>query len=190
MEVPIWRVTRSRLARRLYDALAALGVTATRLRQYERSLDAPAERDPPDGVTLDCRRLEAPETVAGDRLPAGDVLVTARADGYRVGQVFASLDRRVRVAPLDATVHTAGAYVWRLHVVPEHRGRGVATALVVRALRAANEHGAERAVALVAPDNRPSQWVFETCGFERGPRHDYYRLFDRSWRARRDPGEL
>jgi GNAT superfamily N-acetyltransferase len=190
MSVPLWRVTRSRPARELYDALTEVGVTATQLYQYERSLDASVDPNPPGAVDLDCRRLEAPTTVAGDRLEAGDLLVTATERGRPVGRVFVSLDRRVRVAPLEATVHTSGAYVWRLYVRPSCRGRGIATALVARAIEAARERGARRAVALVAPDNRPSQWVFESCGFDRGRRHGYYRLFEWSRRTTTSPLEL
>ncbi|TPW75674.1 GNAT family N-acetyltransferase [Schumannella soli] len=51
------------------------------------------------------------------------------------------------------------------HLLPQHQGRGYATlaALACRAL-AEREHLAERLVAIIAPDNIPSQRVAERIG--------------------------
>jgi GNAT superfamily N-acetyltransferase len=62
-------------------------------------------------------------------------------------------------------------------VHPDHRNRGVATALVSRAREWARERGADAVHALVALDNRPSRWTFEANGFEPRHEHVYYRLF-------------
>jgi GNAT superfamily N-acetyltransferase len=181
--IPVWRLTRSRPARRLYDALDRLGLTVTRLREYHASLDGTLPgRDPPAGVSLSVRTGAGPERHAGEHLAPGDVVVTARIDDEAVGRVFVALDRTVYVHALRGRVRTDGAYVFGLWVDPRHRGRGIATALVARACRAADARGVARAVALVAPDNAPSRWVFEGCGFTPGHTHAYDRLF--GWERR------
>nr|WP_276303584.1 GNAT family N-acetyltransferase [Halomarina sp. PSR21] len=187
--LPLWRVTRTARARRLYEWLAARGVTGARMYQYVRDLDeglpAPA---PPADVTL-ARESGADaglERLDGD-LARDDTVVVARSDdgGEAAGQVVVSVGRPVRVPPLGATVRTDGAYVWRLYVPPAHRGRGIATALVAAGARAARERGADRAAALVATDNRPSQRVFEANGFEARTLHTYYRFRNATRRGRR-----
>lgn len=183
MSVPVWRLTRSRTARRLYDGLDRVGVTVTRLREYRATLDTVPDRDPPAGVSLVVGRVGDPARHDETGLAAGDVVVTARSDGTTVGRVYVALARPVYVDALDAEVRVDGAYVFGLWVAPAHRNRGVATALVAAACRSARDV-VDRAVALVAPDNRPSQRVFEACGFVPGRTHAYDRLF--GW-TRRDP---
>lgn len=40
---PLWRFTRNRYGRAVYDALARVGITATVMDEYVRSLDTPPE---------------------------------------------------------------------------------------------------------------------------------------------------
>lgn len=182
VSIPLWRLTRSRPARRLYDGLDRLGFTVTRLREYRCDLETLPTRTPPADVSLVVREVETAERHGGEVLVPGDVVVTARADGEPVGAVFVALDRPVHVHALSARVRVGGAYVFGLWVDPHHRNRGIATTLVARICRVAAEHDAPRAVALVAPDNAPSQWVFEACGFEAGRTHGYDRLL--GWERR------
>ncbi|WP_254546334.1 GNAT family N-acetyltransferase [Halomarina pelagica] len=186
--LPLWRVTRTARARRLYEWLAARGVTGARMYQYVRDLDddVPAP-SPPERVTLAFEGGAPPELerLDGD-LARDDLVLVARSGDELAGQVVVSVGRPVRVPPLDATVRTDGAYLWRLYVPPAHRDCGIATALVSAGVRAARERGADRASALVATDNRPSQWVFEANGFEARTLHTYYRLGGLSHRGRTD----
>jgi GNAT superfamily N-acetyltransferase len=77
---------------------------------------------------------------------------------------------------LETVLDEPGAYVHRLFVAPDHRGEGLATALVTAAVRVAREWNRNRSWALIAPDNRPSRWTFRACGFEPEERLDYARL--------------
>jgi ribosomal protein S18 acetylase RimI-like enzyme len=52
-----------------------------------------------------------------------------------------------------------------LGVIPEHRGRGIATAMVRRALADARKEGISHARAVVEVENRASQGVFRRLGF-------------------------
>jgi len=181
----LWRLTRNGYARGVYDALKAAGVTATRMYEYVASLEALPDRPLPEGVTVERRRgdgVDAAERAEfADPVPTDDVLV-AREDGAVVGYLFVS-DRPVHVAALDVDLSFEGAYVWRAFVDPEHRRRGIATGLVARALVLARDRGCDSAHALIAADNRPSQWAFEACGFRR--RHVYSYLKLRGFERRR-----
>lgn len=183
MRLPVWRLTRNRYGRAAYDALAAVGVTATKMYLYRTEVDEELSRcDPPDGLAVDiCARDPAsldPSTYADFADPEPeDVAVVAERGDRIVGYLFLTADRPKRVEPLAATFEFPGAYVWRVFVAPERRGEGIATALVGRALRVARrEWGVDTACALVALDNRPSQWVFENNGFERRELLSYYRV--------------
>jgi GNAT superfamily N-acetyltransferase len=181
----LWRLTRNEYARGVYDALKAAGVTATRMYEYVAPLDELPDRPLPEGVTVERRRgaeVDAAERADfADPTPADDVLV-AREGGAVVGYLFVS-DRTVHVAALDADLSFEGVYVWRAFVEPEHRQRGIATGLVARALALARERGCGSVHALIAADNRPSQWAFEACGFRR--RHVYSYLKLRGFERRR-----
>jgi GNAT superfamily N-acetyltransferase len=181
----LWRLTRNDHARRLYDALKRVGITATRMYEYVAPLDTvEASREPPAVVVVD---PWAPDSLGVEECPAlperreDETILVASADdgdGEEVlGYLFVSPAPTVHVHPLEADLSFDGAYIRRVFVHPHARNRGVATALVARALALATEWGVETAHALVALDNRPSQWVFESNGFERRRVHGYLRLF-------------
>lgn len=165
----LWRLTRHERVRSLYDRLSAAGLFVAQLDRFERPTagTAGALPDPPDDVTASV--VEAVDRVPGrlERAPLapGDRLVVATAAGEPVGWCCLS-DRPVYVPELRRRLRFEGAYLWRLYVVPDQRGRGVGTAIVARAIRAVREDsGANRIVALVAPDNVPSRRAFDGLGF-------------------------
>jgi GNAT superfamily N-acetyltransferase len=188
--LPLWKLTRNRYGRAAYEALSARGVTATRMYRYRRDLTGELpDPSPPDGVRFAVRDPEGldPDEYAdfADPVPE-DVAVMADRDGEIVGYLFLTADRPKSVEALDATFEFEGAYVWRVFVDPSARGEGIATALVARALAAARETWAvASACALVAVDNRPSQWVFEDNGFEREAVRSYWRVGPVERRRRR-----
>jgi GNAT superfamily N-acetyltransferase len=174
----LWRLTRNAYGRRVYAALKRAGVTATRMYEYVASTADPPPASPPPGVRLGTRRpadLE-PSTRADFADPEpGDTVLVAEAGGEVVGYLFLS-DRPVTVDALGAEYTFDGVYVWRVFVAPSHRERGVASALVARALDRARAAGRGTAHAMVALDNRPSQWLFEGAGFDRRRRHTYLKI--------------
>lgn len=188
MTNPLWRLTRNEYGRLLYETLADLGIKVAKLDQYARDLSVVPEPEPPVGVAIDCRRageLDRSETDAFVEPAPIDRVVTARVDGTLVGYCFLSQNRPVYVEALDSERLFDGAYVWRVFVDPDHRGQGIATALVGRALHEAASRGADRVDALVAVDNLPSKRVFAANGFEPERRVSYYRLFGLEHRSKK-----
>ena len=184
----LWRVTRTRPARAIYEVLAARGVKAATMLLYV-SETVPETRSP-EGVTFvrydgGAYPSDAREEAYAELDPADEVLF-ALVDGEYAGRVFLS-DRPVVERAIDQTVDRDGAYVWRLYVDRAFRGRGVASALVARGVSVARERfGVDRAYALVARDNYPSKRTFEKNGFEAHERVDYWRVGPvsrRNWRA-------
>ncbi|RDZ64017.1 GNAT family N-acetyltransferase [Haloferax sp. Atlit-12N] len=171
---------------------------------------ADADRDPPAGVEI--RALDPAEATrfearydAFSELRADETAVCAFdagrgerdgedgengdvADDDIVGYLFlGDPGLTYHVHPLEADVTFPGGYVRRVFVAPEARNRGIATALVSQAVAVAAEQGAETVHALVARDNRPSQWTFESVGFRVARARAYYRVGP--WRRRRvEPG--
>ena len=179
MQNPLVRLTRNEYSRRLYDRLYDLGIRIAKLDQYVRDLGTVPEPAEVAGVTIDCRRageLDRSEADAFVEPAPIDRVVTARVDGDLVGYCFLSHNRPVYVEALDSERLFDGAYLWRVFVDPDHRNRGIATALVRRALREAASRGADRANALVAVDNLPSKRVFAANGFDPEKRVSYYHL--------------
>lgn len=181
--LPVWRVTRNRYGRAVYDALERVGITATRMYEYVAPTDAAADRAAdatfsvyqPDDAGLD--RFAA-DYAAFEELRDDEHVVGATVDGDPAGYLFVSADVTLHIHPLDEDLSFDGAYVRRVFVDPDYRKRGIATALVARALdHARREFDADRASALVALDNRPSQWVFEANGFRRERVHSYACVF-------------
>jgi ribosomal protein S18 acetylase RimI-like enzyme len=184
----LWRVTRTRPARAVYDALAARGVKAATMLLYVAE-DAPEVRSPP-GVTFARFAGGDPPADARDDAWAeftdADEALLAFVDGTYAGRVFLSA-RPVHEAAIDETVAREGVYVWRLYTDPAFRGRGVASSLLSRGRALARERfGTDRAHALVARDNLPSKRTFESVGFEARERVDYARLGPLSRRRWRD----
>lgn len=175
----LWRLTRNERARRVYEALKRVGVTGTRMYQYVADPRDDAGGDAAvAGIEFERR---APSEVGNEyeafaELRDDETVVCALDGGEIVGYLFVSLDATHRVHPLEQTLTFDGGYVRRVFVRPSHRGRGVATALVSRARTVAADAGAEEIHALVALDNKPSQWVFEANGFEVRSEHVYYRV--------------
>jgi ribosomal protein S18 acetylase RimI-like enzyme len=173
----LWRVTRNPYGRVAYERLADLGVTGTIMYRYVRDPGPVPDREAPPDVEFDAPTpADAPDGGAFEQLSRDDRAVLARVEGSVVGWTFVS-DRTVTVEALDRDVTVDGAYVWRVYVDPDQRNRGIATAMVARAVGLAErEFDRERCVALIAVDNRPSQRLFESLGFEPRRRHTYYRV--------------
>ncbi|UPM41960.1 GNAT family N-acetyltransferase [Halocatena salina] len=171
----LWRLTRNEYGRAVYEALARRGVKGSLLYVYARSLHDGDDSDhTPDGITIDARRKRDLDADISERafqhLDSTDIVVFARSDGQLLGHVVLSCTRPVYVAAIETTVGEASntAYLWRLHVDPAHRQRGIGTALVAHARReAARADGPTTITALVAIDNVPSRTLFETNGFDR-----------------------
>ncbi len=184
----LWRLTRNDHARRVYDALKHVGLTATRMYEYVAPSAEEVNRDTPEGVTV---RPEDPDALTREECPAlpehrdDETVLVAREeteggeveDGEVLGYLFVSPAPTIHVHPLETELSFDGAYVRRVFVHPHARNRGVATALVARTRTLAHEWGLATVHALVALDNRPSQWTFEANGFERRHVHAYLRVF-------------
>ena len=181
----LWRLTRNRYGRTVYDALARAGVTATWMYEYTRSLAEPVpdctdtavsvERCGPDHIAS----LDPPAT----DLVAGEDIVAATVDDEPAGYLFCSVGATHHIAPLDRRLSFDGAYLRRVFVDPDHRNRGVATAMVAAACRHAADAGATEATALVALDNRPSRALFERLGFSATRARRYAAVGPFSWRS-------
>lgn len=61
--------------------------------------------------------------------------------------------------------HEAAASIGLIAVAEEHRGQGIGTWLVHRALEWASDEGCERITVVTQGRNIPAQRVFERCGF-------------------------
>lgn len=184
----LWRLTRNRYGRAVYDALARIGVTATVMIEYvatlsDRERAGRADRSyalevcDPDRVAA----LGAPV----DELGPDERVVAALEDGTPRGYLFLSIDATHEIDPLERALTFDGAYVRRVFVDPAHRNREIATAMVAEACRRARDRGVDRATALVAVDNRPSRALFERQGFEPRRRHRYARVGPLSHRSTR-----
>lgn len=180
--LPVWRVTRTRHARRAYDVLKTLGVTATWMYEYRTGSLAVDASTPPTGVSVETWPADAAIDLGLDGAPGfeprdGELAAVAVREGRPVGRALVGADGVPYVGPLERAVAVRGAYVRRVFVATDERGRGVATAVLARALAAARERlDATAACALVAADNRPSRRLFEGCGFESDRRHEYVRV--------------
>lgn len=165
----LWRATRTPLARALYERLTAAGVHVGRLDRFVRDagFDDRTPEPPPavDEIRIGRAVEWTPDALATDPLAPGDLVVTAERDGRTVGYGCLS-DRPVYVPALDRRLSFPGAYVWRVHVEANERGRGIGTALIRASVdAAANRLGVETVSALVAPDNVPSRRAFTAVGF-------------------------
>jgi GNAT superfamily N-acetyltransferase len=187
--LPLWRLTRNRFGKRLHAALDAAGITVSRLYEYRAPCPPDGDRPtPPADVTIrtvEPARLPAAASVA--ELTDSESVLAAVDDAVDelAGYCFVSAGARIPVPELRTTMSFDGGYVRRLYVAPDHRQRGIATALVDAAGRHAADRDASGVAALVAVDNRPSQWTFEACGFEPVACHAYDRLGGLERRRRR-----
>jgi ribosomal protein S18 acetylase RimI-like enzyme len=187
----LWRLTRNRYGRAVYDTLAKLGVTATSMIEFGVDLDADRDRSTGNrgGLTVEqCNpdRVAALDPPTGD-LTDNEVLIAAFDGGTPLGYLFLSVDERHEIHPLERTLAFDGGYVRRVFVDPTHRNRGVATAMVETALQRARDAGADSVTALVAVDNVPSRSLFERHGFEPTRKRRYVRIGPLSHRSVADP---
>ncbi|MFC6975991.1 GNAT family N-acetyltransferase [Halomicroarcula sp. GCM10025709] len=139
----LWRLTRNRYGRAVYDALADRGVTATSMIEYVAELGD--ETQIPDEGRFTVERTP-PERVDPLDAPTAELLadesVVAAFDGETpLGYLFCSVDATHEIHPLERRVQFDGAYVRRVYVDPSHRNRGVATRLVADALARASDRG-------------------------------------------------
>lgn len=175
-----WRLTRSRPARRAFEALSDLGVTVARLERFERGFGVPIPaHDPPDGIAVAVASPATPRPERADRPEAADtdLVVSAVHDGTVVGIQPIVTGGSAVVSPLARRLEFDGAYLWGLYVDPAWRRRGTATALVSRALsELADRTTAASAHTLVGADNLPSKRVLRSAGFERRGLRSYYRV--------------
>lgn len=182
--LPLWKLVRNPYGRAVYDALGSLGVTFSRMYWYVADCSESSATKPPAGISFDVRApgeiTPPPSQDEGPLAPEDDVVV-ALADERVVGYQTLSANRAVHVPPVGREVDRE-ALLWGLYVEPDYRSRGVATALVGRALDVARERGAETAHSLVAVDNAPSQSALESNGFEARRVSSYCRLFGLEWR--------
>lgn len=190
MTFPVWKLTRTSFGRRVFDALADVGVMFSRLEQFTYAFDGSVpEIAVPDAISL---RVDAPAafSLSGrmnrPELSDRDRLVAAVANGRVVGVQPVTIDRPFPVEPLQRTIEFDGAYFWGLYVDPAWRRRGVATALVARALSfVAERTDRTRVQTLVGSDNVPSKRLLTGVGFERTRVRSYYRLFGARHRGQR-----
>jgi GNAT superfamily N-acetyltransferase len=190
---PLWRLTRNRYGRSCYDWLARRGVTATRMYEYAApagDVRVPAPAGDAALATLEPAALDRSDGPF-DELLDEEVVVAAADGGELVGHLFLSPPAVAHaVAPLESTLTFEGSYVRRAFVDPGARRRGIATALIAASRRVAAERfGADRAVALVAADNRPSRRAFAANGFAPRRVHTYARAGPWSWRRVRRVGD-
>lgn len=183
--VELWRLTRNRYGRACYDRLQAMGVTATVMTEYVTTLSG--ESEAPAGSSLSVGESD-PERVAPLDAPTGELLddevvLGAFDEGTPLGYLFYSVDATHHIHPLERELSFDGAYLRRVYVAPEHRQRGVASALVAAAAERARRRGAGRATALVARDNVPSKALFESHGFEGVRDRRYVRVGPLSYRS-------
>ncbi len=172
----LWRLTRNRYARGLYERLDDAGFVLASLDRFVRGAEDArrgTSTDSPDCTAVDAVRFRRAgadggllPALADDPLAPEDLVLTAERDGETIGYCVLS-DRPAYVPELHRRLEFPGGYVWRVYVDPAERGQGVGTSLVDESVRVAAEHfDAPSVSALVAPDNLPSRRAFESVGFE------------------------
>jgi GNAT superfamily N-acetyltransferase len=90
-------------------------------------------------------------------------------------QVVGLLD--LELEPAEGVLHDTdarGGVIWHVAVHPDYRRRGIATALVERALQRAREHGLEIVQAWTRDDEWVHRW-YESCGFQK--RYSYLHVY-------------
>lgn len=183
--VELWRLTRNRYGRACYDRLQAMGVTATAMTEYVAALSETPARRVESSLTIESCDGErvGPLDAPTDELADGEVVLGAFDGGVAVGYLFYSVDATHHINPLERELSFEGAYLRRVYVAPDHRQRGVASALVAAACERARRQGVDRATALVARDNVPSRALFESHGFEGVHDRRYVRVGPLSYRS-------
>lgn len=186
--VPVWKLTRTRPARRLYDTLVAAGLHVSVLDQFSHDLAGapPAVGPLPEPVAVETARAADRPARWGFSDPALEddhLLLAAVADGDVVGRALLSTGGPVHVAELDRTLAFDGGYLWGLVVDPDWRRRGIASVLLETALARLHRDGTAALHALVAPDNHPSLALFRGHGFAPERRHVYVNALGLAYRS-------
>lgn len=195
--VPLWKLTRNRYGRALYDRLRRRGFAAAALDTFRRPVPASDRTPSADGGPA--TEITVHDATGGEATPGGldlpykagdasaaDLVVVAGDCDAPIGQVFLSFDRRIYVEELDREMAFDGPYVWRLYVDPDHRNRGLGSQLLAAAIgHARSRWGPRPLYALIAVDNHPSRRLFESHGFDPGTRWRYVRCgpFEKRWRS-------
>jgi ribosomal protein S18 acetylase RimI-like enzyme len=99
-------------------------------------------------------------------------------------QIVGLLDLELEPAP--GVLHDTGArggVIWHVAVHPDYRRRGIASALVERALELAREHGLEIVQAWTRDDDWVHRW-YESRGFRR--RYSYLHFYMQPEEAREE----
>jgi ribosomal protein S18 acetylase RimI-like enzyme len=99
-------------------------------------------------------------------------------------QIVGLLDLELEPAP--GVLHDTGArggVIWHVAVHPDYRRRGIASALVERALELAREHGLEIVQAWTRDDDWVHRW-YESRGFRR--RYSYLHVYMQPEEAREE----
>jgi GNAT superfamily N-acetyltransferase len=194
----LWRLTRNRYTRLLYERLDRIGIAFATLSLYVCDCTDGEYDDgtlPQAAVTKTYRQNETDRDLSEMRsvfreLRGNDLLVVAHFDDDIAGYLFVSYDRSVFVPALEASVSFDGVYLWQLYVDPKFRQRGIATNLIYHALDAAREtFKATTAIALVALDNYPSRAAFESNGFDARQTLSYLRIMGFEKRLKRTHSE-
>lgn len=128
--VPIWKLTRTTTARRLYEALTAVGLKVSVLDLFSRGVsDVPVEtsglpesprKDHPVSSSKPTLLWHGPPdwTVDDAGLESDHRVIGAIAQGDLVGVTLLSLDGPVYIEPLVRTVAFDGGYLWGVEVDP------------------------------------------------------------------------
>lgn len=188
----LWRVTRHPLVSQWYERLADAGVLVAQLDRFTRDLDRPVRGAGPgdDAPTIDAVGPDGdlPAFLDDAHLAPDDAVLLARREGSVVGGCCLA-DRPTYVPALCRRVCFPGAYLWDLFVRPPYRGRGIATALIARAVEVARSAFEAPSIgALVAPDNLPSRAAFDAVGFSPDVRFSTIELFGHTWHGGRELG--
>lgn len=101
-------------------------------------------------------RLDLTQRWVGEARARGDRCLGAFLDGRFAGFVWLARRRAPHVDGIEVLVPENAQYRYKTFVLPEFRGRGIATALYLAADRLMAAEGACQAVLCIAPANEPS----------------------------------
>ncbi len=151
----------------LPHVLMALSVAGYRVTQESVFLTrGPAELPPPRPIESQLQCEDHPSTMAHDAMRASwdgfePWSTTARLDGQYVGAVH-----WVVVPHLANKLGAPCLNIWGLGVEEKHRGKGVASALIARALRLGRQRGATHASVGTQLWNLPAHATYVRMGYQ------------------------
>jgi GNAT superfamily N-acetyltransferase len=155
------------------DLVAALGAAGFRLERF-RNVYAHALNSLPDNPTADIRPVDDANEQDRKAILAGDVSAEARrvSDEYcdAAGQLSNSSDFVAcvdgqSVACGSITIVRGSAGLGGAATMPQHRGKGLQTALLAYRLRLAAKSGCDLALATAVPDGQSARNL-ERLGFQ------------------------